>query len=78
MADKPCDTCRNFDPIVKGDGKVTTRHGWCAAKSEYPAVEMPGQVFPPGVKRVQPGELAKPCIVGTKEIVPACALRRDK
>lgn len=78
MSDKPCNTCRNFDPIVKGDGKVPTRHGWCAVQSVYPAAEMPGQTFPPGVKRAEPGELAKPHIVEAKGIIPACALRRDK
>lgn len=78
MSDKPCNTCAHFDPIVKGDGKRPTNHGWCAVKSKYPAVEMPGQTFPPGVARVEPGELAQPHIVEAKSIVRHCQQYKAK
>lgn len=77
MADQPCKECRNYDVIVKG--LAPTRRGWCAVQSVYPAVEQKGQVFPPGVKRAAPGELAKPHIViGSDVIVPTCTLFRGK
>lgn len=78
MNDKPCNTCANFDPIKKGDGSRLTRHGWCSVQSVYPAREAPGQTFPPGVKRVEPGELAKPMIVEAKGIVAFCTLYKEK
>lgn len=78
MNDKPCESCVHYDPIIKGDGKRPTRHGWCAVKSVYPAVEMPGQTFPDGVKRAAPGELATPHIVEAKGVVPHCTLIRLK
>ena len=78
MADKPCNTCKNYDPITVRDGKDAGNHGRCAAKSVYPAVEQQGQVFPPGVKRAAPGELAKPEIVAGADTVPLCDLYRSK
>ncbi len=76
MANKPCNDCQNYDVILRG--KEPTRRGWCAAKSEYPAKEQKGQVFPAGVTRVNEGELAKPVIVVGSEVIPACALFRAK
>jgi hypothetical protein len=76
MADNPCKSCQNYDPIIRG--KTAGRHGRCAAKSTYPAQEQKGQVFPPGVKREAPGVLAKPVIVLGSGIVPACTLFRAK
>lgn len=78
MNDKPCQTCSNFDPIKKGDGAKPTSHGWCSVQSFYPAKEMSGQTFPPGVRRVEPGELAKPHIVEAKSIVRYCTLYKAK
>jgi hypothetical protein len=78
MADKPCNTCKNYDAITVRDGKDVGRHGRCAVKSTYPAVEQQGQTFPPGVKRVAPGERAKPEIVVGEEVIPACTLYRSK
>ena len=70
MADKPCVQCQYYDPIIRA--QKTGRHGRCAIKSVYPAVEQPGQVFPPGVARVAPGELARPVIVTGRDVVPGC------
>ncbi len=70
MNASPCGLCMNFDPIYVG-GKLK-RHGRCAVKSHYPAQEGPGQLFPPGVRRVEPGQLAKPHIVAKDEVVSAC------
>ena len=80
MNDNPCGTCVHYDSILVGGGKKqrVARHGWCAIKSIYPAEEQPGQVFPDGVKRAAPGELASPHIVTAKGIVPMCVQRRDK
>jgi hypothetical protein len=76
MADKPCDTCQHYDPILRGAS--AGRHGRCAAKSTYHAKEQRGQIFPPGVKREAPGVLAKPVIVVGTDVVPACTLYRAK
>ncbi len=70
--DKPCQTCVHYDPILRGDGTMKARHGWCAIRSVYPAQEGPGQVFPPRVKRVEPGALAAPVIVTGADAVPSC------
>jgi hypothetical protein len=70
MADKPCVQCQHYDPIIRG--LKTGKHGWCAVKSAYPAAEQPGQIFPPGVARVEPGELARPVIVVGRSVVPGC------
>jgi len=78
MADKPCNTCKNYDAITVRDGKDIGRHGRCAAKSIYPAVEQQHQKFPPGVKRAAPGQLAKAEIVVGENTVPACTLYRSK
>lgn len=72
MNDKPCKECKHCDPIVVGDGTRNNRHAWCAAKSEYPAQEALGQVFPAGVRRVAPGELARPVIVVASDVVKHC------
>lgn len=76
MADQPCKECRNYDVITKGT--IPTRRGWCAAQSTYPAQEQKGQVFPPGVKRAAPGELAQPLIVIGSGVVSTCTLFRSK
>ena len=76
MADKPCETCQHYDPILRGT--TAGRHGRCAVKSTYPNKEQKGQVFPPGVRREEPGVLAKPEIVVGAGIVPACNLYRAK
>jgi hypothetical protein len=74
MAEKPCNQCQHYDPINKG--AKGGKHGWCAVRSEYPAQEQSGQVFPPGVKRVEEGALAKPHIVEGAKIVKNCQLFR--
>lgn len=75
--DKPCDSCSNFDPVLRGalrGGLRDTAWGWCASRSVYPAKEGPGQVFPDGVKRVEDPSLpAKPFIVRRGQVVPGCA-----
>lgn len=70
MADKPCDTCQHYDPILRGS--KPGRHGRCAIKSTYPAQPQQGQVFPPGVKRAPDGEPAKPVIVIGRDVVAHC------
>lgn len=77
MADKACNTCKNYDPIIRGKDTVG-RHGRCAAKSTYPAVEQQGQEFPDGVKRAADGELAKPVIVAGTDIIASCSDYRSK
>lgn len=76
MAEKPCNTCQHYDPIIRG--KDEGRHGRCAVKSTYPAKEQSGQVFPAGVKREAPGVLAKPVIVVGDEVERACTVYRIK
>jgi hypothetical protein len=76
MADKPCETCQHYDPIIRGS--KPGRHGRCAAKSTYPNKEQKGQVFPAGVKREAPGVLAKPVIVVGADVESACTLYRIK
>lgn len=76
MADKPCDTCQNYDPIIRGD--KPGRHGRCAVKSTYPATQQGGQVFPIGAKRAEYGQLAKPVIVVGAEVERACEEYRAK
>jgi hypothetical protein len=68
---RPCQECVHYDAIVRGD-KRRTRHGWCAVKSEYPAVEPQGRLFPHGVKRVASGERASPLIVVGAAVVSHC------
>lgn len=75
---KPCKDCANYAPIKVGDGKKQARRGWCSVKSVYPAQEQPGQIFPPGVRRAQPGELAKPVIVVGNEVQSHCDQFREK
>jgi hypothetical protein len=76
--DKPCNKCANFDPIRIGDGRRQAPHGRCAVQSIYLAVDPPGQEAPPGVKRAEAGELAKPHIVEAAGIVRHCALFRAR
>jgi hypothetical protein len=76
VADKPCKDCQNYDPIIRGAKEG--RHGRCAVQSVYPAAEQKGQIFPPGVARAEPGELAKPAIVVGSEIVRGCLQFRAK
>jgi hypothetical protein len=73
MANKiKCKDCRNYDPIRSGQTR-NPQHGWCAVKSIYPFKEEVGQVFPPGVRRVEsPDELAKPTIVEGNKVIPGC------
>lgn len=78
MADKPCNTCKNYDPITIRDGEDIGNHGRCAAQSTYPAVEQQGQKFPPGVKRAAPGALASPVIVAGEDVQKLCTLYRSK
>jgi hypothetical protein len=70
-----CGECANYDPIL-GPGEKETKRGWCIPRSVYPAVEGPGQVFPPGVKRAKKGELAKPYIVKKYDLLPGCDLSK--
>lgn len=77
MAEKPCNQCQHYDPIIRGKDKQG-KHGRCAAKSTYPATEQKGQVFPPGVARAPDGELCKPVIVIGTEIVATCDLFKIK
>ena len=77
MNERPCQECVHYDAIVAGDTRPT-RRGWCAVKSEYPAVEPEGRLFPPGVKRVAPGERAKPVIVVGEAVVRHCTQFRGK
>lgn len=70
MTTKTCGSCEHYDPVLRGTKE--TKWGWCAKKSVYPAKEGPGQLFPVGVKRVEGGALAEPCIVRKEQIVPNC------
>lgn len=76
MADKPCESCFHYDPIIRATR--VGRHGRCAIKSTYPAQQEAGQIFPAGVKRAAPGEPAKPVIVVGKDTVTECGLYRAK
>jgi hypothetical protein len=73
---KSCDTCEHFDPVLRGKtgpgGMRETVWGWCARRSTYPAAEGPGQRFPDGVARAEPGELAKPYIVKKGQVLLNC------
>lgn len=69
--DKPCKDCAFYDEIKLGKGAKSNK-GWCAKKSKYPYKEGPDQVFPAGVDRVGPGELAKPVIVRGAKVVDNC------
>lgn len=71
MTTHACSTCAHYDPILKGQ-KPTTQ-GWCVKKSLYPAVDSPGQVTPPGARRVAAGtDLAEPYIVAATAVKPGC------
>jgi hypothetical protein len=67
-----CGGCEHFDPVIRGT--KPTPWGWCVKNSTYPAKEGPGQVFPPGVKRVTGAERPAPHIVRKEQIVPNCTL----
>jgi hypothetical protein len=71
VADSPCNTCQNYDPILRGVKEG--RHGRCVAKSTYPAAAQKGQVFPINAVRAPVGELAQPHIVVGTETVQGCA-----
>lgn len=73
-----CSACTNFDRIVRGDGTRAVRHGWCAATSVYPHKEQEGQIFPPGVRRAGPDQLAVPTIVTDDSVVTTCGNFRGK
>ena len=73
--DFPCGECMHYDPIL-GPGEKETKRGWCIKRSLYPAVEGPGQMFPPNVSRVTVGKLAKPYIVKKLNTITACELSR--
>lgn len=68
-----CKDCRHYDVIRSGQTK-NPQHGWCAARSVYPAKEEHGgPVFPPGVKRVErEDQPAKPFIVEGNGVVGNC------
>lgn len=70
MNTNKCETCEHFDAVIRGT--KTTTWGWCAKRSEYPATEGPGQIFPIGVKRVDAGQPAKPFIVRQEQVVGNC------
>jgi hypothetical protein len=72
----PCGHCKNYDPIL-GSGEKETRRGWCVPRSKYAHREGPGQVFPAGVQRVGPKELAQPFIVKKDYTHPTCELARS-
>ena len=72
LNNKNCGACNNFDPVLRGT--KDTSWGWCASKSEYPATEGPGQIFPLGVKRVEAGVPAKPFIVKKNQVVTNCTV----
>lgn len=77
MATKACNTCMNYDPIIRGKGKLG-KHGRCIPQSVYPAVEQRGQAFPEGCQRAESGELARPHIVTGAEVVPSCNLYKER
>jgi len=75
MNEQPCGKCNYYDVILRGTGKGLrpTSRGWCAKKSIYPIKPGPGQVNPPGVKRVtKADEPAKPHIVAETQVVGNC------
>jgi hypothetical protein len=73
-----CGTCAKFDQMV-GPRNKKQDFGWCAARSVYPFREGPGQVFPPGVKRVDdPAKPAKPLIVFQNRVDAGCVFHTPK
>lgn len=66
-----CGKCKEYDPII-GPNEKRTRRGMCVPRSKYPYQEGPGQIFPPGVKRVARGELSEPFIVREKQVISQC------
>jgi hypothetical protein len=65
-----CDQCEHFDPVLRGT--KPTPWGWCAKRSIYPVQEGPGQVFPVGVMRAEPGSLAEPYMVRRGQVIDNC------
>jgi len=82
MNTKTCDTCANYDPVLRGEnrgGHRNTVWAWCAKKSVYPMLEEPGQKFPPDVQRMTTTESpAKPYIVKHGQVVPSCTQYEEK
>ena len=76
MNELTCGKCTNYDPIL-GPGEKHIGRGWCTKKSKYPAIEGPGQVFPPGVERVAEGALAEPYLVDKTQVIPPCMDARE-
>lgn len=65
-----CGACRHYDQKFRmANGKlIPLAYGWCARKSVYP---QEGQA-PEGAQRAASGEMAKPVIVKTLEVVSSC------
>lgn len=75
LNDKPCDGCKHFDPVMRGNNKGlrSTAWAWCAKHSVYPKTEGPGQIFPVGAKRMTDADKpAQPKIVRKGEVVSNC------
>ena len=78
MNNLKCSECKYYAPIKSGRSK-NSFHGWCSVKSLYPFKEGPGQVFPPGVRRVEsPDTPAKPEIVEGAKVVKNCTQVKKK
>lgn len=71
MADKPCGSCRKFDPII-GQRLHRIGYGRCVPRSTYPAREGPGQVFPPGARRASEGAPADAHVVPHDHVATYC------
>lgn len=76
MNELPCGKCQHYDPVL-GPGEKHIGRGWCIKKSKYPAVEGPGQVFPPNAARVAHGQLAEPYLVEQDQVIPPCPDARE-
>ena len=73
-----CHECRFFD-LITNARVPNPSHGWCAKRSEYPAKEGPGQVFPEGVKRVEDADApAKPYIIHRNAVISQCTMAERK
>jgi len=68
----PCGQCAFFDGTTMPRPGKTSRLGWCAATSVYPAEDPVGRPAPRGVKRAAPGELPKPVVVTRQQVLPGC------
>lgn len=76
MNELPCGKCLHYDPIL-GPGEKHIGRGWCIKRSKYPAVEGPGQVFPPNAERVEIGQLAEPYLVDKTQVIAPCEFARE-